>query len=96
MPGQSVKPRTRALAGAGVLAAITATVVRFLITDPSRRPPGPLGRCRRSPRSWSVRYHLGDDLRGGSLTYRARSDGTLYAVLNHARGTYTTGPRPGG
>jgi len=29
LPGPVVKPRTRALAGAGVLAAITATVGRF-------------------------------------------------------------------
>ena len=31
----------------------------------------------------------------GTLTYRARSDGSPYAVVNHARGTYTKLPTDG-
>lgn len=32
---------------------------------------------------------------GGILTYRARSDGSPYSVINHRRGTYTKLPAPG-
>ena len=32
---------------------------------------------------------------GGILTYRARSDGSLFSVINHARGTYTQLPAVG-
>jgi peptidoglycan hydrolase-like protein with peptidoglycan-binding domain len=32
---------------------------------------------------------------GGILTYRARSDGSPYSVINQAHGTYTTLPTPG-
>src|SRR5436190_11848528 len=31
----------------------------------------------------------------GTLTYRARSDGSPYAVINRARGTYTKLPKSG-
>ena len=31
----------------------------------------------------------------GTLTYRARSDGSSYAVINHVRGTYTKLPAAG-
>jgi hypothetical protein len=31
----------------------------------------------------------------GTLTYRAQSDGSLYSVINQARGTYTKLPTPG-
>jgi peptidoglycan hydrolase-like protein with peptidoglycan-binding domain len=32
---------------------------------------------------------------GGTLTYRARSDGSLFSAINHARGTYTELPEVG-
>ncbi len=32
---------------------------------------------------------------GGTLTYRARSDGSPYAVINQARGVYTSLPEDG-
>ena len=31
----------------------------------------------------------------GTLTYRARSDGSPYSAINHASGTYTTLPEAG-
>ena len=37
----------------------------------------------------------GHGLPGGTLTYRARSDGSPYSVINQARGTYTKLPAAG-
>ena len=40
-------------------------------------------------------HALGGGLPDGTLTYRARSDGSPYSVINRARGTYTKLPETG-
>ncbi len=82
------------LAAAAVVAAGTATggVVVMSVANhqalAAQRPPANTARVERRTLSAMVSQ-------AGTLTYRARSDGSPYSVINRARGTYTNLPAPG-
>jgi multidrug efflux pump subunit AcrA (membrane-fusion protein) len=84
----------RVLAGAVVLVAVTAIggVVAFSSAkqaSPARREPSvSTATVERGKLSDMVSQY-------GTLTYRARSDGSPYSVFNRARGTYTELPDAG-
>ena len=82
------------LAGAAALAALTITG-GVLVTSgaeqatPAAQPPSVhTAQVERRTLSATVSQP-------GTLTYRARSDGSPYSVINHARGTYTKLPAAG-
>ena len=82
------------LTGAAVLVAATVTggVAVLFHTDQAslaaQDPPANTAKVQRGKLSAMVSMY-------GTLTYRARSDGSPYSVINHARGTYTTLPDDG-
>jgi hypothetical protein len=81
-------------AAAAVLVAVTVTAV-VLVTSGAKRATAaarqlPVGTTRVERRTLSAMVS-----QGGILTYRARSDGSPYSVINQARGTYTALPAPG-
>jgi hypothetical protein len=82
------------LSGAAVVVAVTATggVVAMSIskqaTAAAQEPPANTATVERGKLSDMVSRY-------GTLTYRARSDGSPYAVINRARGTYTKLPDGG-
>jgi hypothetical protein len=86
--------KTWLLAGAAVLVAATATggVVALSsatqATPAAQEPPVNTARVERGRLSDMVSQY-------GTLTYRARSDGSPYAVINQARGIYTELPADG-
>jgi hypothetical protein len=86
--------KTRLIAGATVLVAVTATggVVAMSsakqATTAAQEPPVNTATVERGKLSDMVSQY-------GILTYRARSDGSPYAVINRARGTYTELPEDG-
>jgi hypothetical protein len=86
--------KTWVLAGAAVLVAVTATggVVAMSgakqATSAAQEPPANTATVERGRLSATVFQY-------GTLTYRARSDGSPYAVINQARGTYTELPADG-
>jgi hypothetical protein len=86
--------KTWVLAGAVVLVAVTATggVVAMSAAKPAtpaaQEPPANTATVERGKLSAMVSQY-------GILTYRARSDGSPYAVINRARGTYTKLPDAG-
>jgi hypothetical protein len=86
--------KTWLLAGAAVLVAATATggVVALSsatqATPAVQEPPVNTARVERGRLSDMVSQY-------GTLTYRARSDGSPYAVINQARGIYTELPADG-
>jgi len=87
-----VKRKSWALAAAAVLvAAIGGVVVMSGAEDPTA--PG------RAPAADTVTVEKGElsamVSQGGTLTYRARSDGSPYPMINQARGVYTTLPDNG-
>ena len=57
--------------------------------------PRPRRSRRRTPRRWSGGSSRPWSPLDGTLTYRARSDGSPYSVINQARGTYTKLPDDG-
>lgn len=83
------------LAGAAVLAVaavLGGVVVGFgarHVTPATQVPTGKTATVERGNLSANV-------LQYGTLTYRARSDGSPYSVINQARGTYTRLPDAGG
>jgi hypothetical protein len=89
-----VKRKTWVLGGATVLAAVTATGV--VIALPGARHASlaaaqPLaGTATVEKRELAAMISV-----DGTLTYRARSDGSPYAVINPASGTYTELPATG-
>jgi hypothetical protein len=89
-----MRRRTWAVAGAVVLVAVTAIcgVVAMSggghATAAAQEPPVNTGTVERGTLSNMVSQY-------GILTYRARSDGSPYAVFNQARGTYTELPSVG-
>ena len=88
-----MKRRTWALAAAGVLvAAICGVVVMSGTEHPAAAAPAP------APAN-TVKVELGElsamVSQDGTLTYRARSDGSPYPVINQARGVYTSLPDNG-
>jgi hypothetical protein len=83
--------KTWALAAAAVLAAVTVTG-GVLVTSGAKRATAaprqlPVGTTRVERRTLSAMVS-----QGGILSYRARSDGSPYSVINQARGTYTALP----
>jgi hypothetical protein len=82
------------LAGAVVLVAASATGGAVAVSSPkhttaaSQEPPVNTATVERGRLSDMVSQY-------GILTYRARSDGSPYAVFNRARGTYTKLPNAG-
>jgi hypothetical protein len=86
--------KTWALAAAAVLAAVTVTG-GVLVTSGAKRATAtarqlPVGTTQVEKRTLSAMVS-----QGGILTYRARSDGSPYSVINEARGTYTALPAAG-
>jgi peptidoglycan hydrolase-like protein with peptidoglycan-binding domain len=86
--------KTWALAAAAVLAAVTVAS-GVLVTSGAKRATAaasrlPVGTTRVERRTLSAMVS-----QGGTLTYRARSDGLPYSVINQARGTYTALPALG-
>jgi hypothetical protein len=83
-----------ALAGAAFLVAATATGGVVVMsgakqaTAASQEPPVNTARAEKGRLSDMVSQY-------GILTYRARSDGSPFAVINRARGTYTKLPNAG-
>ena len=79
---------------AAVLAAATATggvAAMSSATHATAAPRQlPVGTARVERRTLSAMVS-----QAGTLTYRARSDGSPYSVINHARGTYTKLPAAG-
>ena len=86
--------KTWALAGAAVLAAVTVAggVVGMSsakqATPAAQEPPANTVKVEKGKLSAMVSLD-------GTLTYRARSDGSPYSVINQARGTYTRLPEGG-
>jgi hypothetical protein len=89
-----VKRSTRALAAAAVLAAIVAAV--GLVVTSGAKPAAAAARPGSANTAQVQRRTLSATVpQDGILTYRARSDGSPYSVINQARGTYTTLPTLG-
>ena len=84
--------KTWALAGVAVLVAAICGAVAL----PGGEHPAA---AARAPAADTVKVELGElsamVSQGGTLTYRARSDGSPYAVINQARGVYTQLPGTG-
>ena len=82
------------LAGAAILVAVSATGGAVLMsgakqaTAAAQEPPANTATVEKGKLSAMVSLY-------GTLTYRARSDGSPYAVINRARGTYTKLPDVG-
>jgi hypothetical protein len=89
-----VKRSTRVLTAAALLAAIAAAGGLALTsgTKPAIAvtQPAPANTAQVQKRTLSATVP-----QDGTLTYRARSDGSPYSVINQARGTYTTLPTLG-
>src|SRR5271168_831846 len=86
--GGPVKRSTRVLTAAALLAAIAAAGGLALTsgTKPATAvtQPAPANTAQVQKRTLSATVP-----QDGTLTYRARSDGSPYSVINQARGTYT-------
>jgi peptidoglycan hydrolase-like protein with peptidoglycan-binding domain len=86
--------KTWVLAGVAVLVAVTATGGVVVMssahqgTPGADEPPANIVKVERGELSSMVSLD-------GTLTYRARSDGSPYSVINQARGTYTKLPDAG-
>src|ERR1700722_19518560 len=89
----AVKRKSWMLAGAGVVVALTA--IGVLVMSGSKQ----VARAAQQPPVNTVKVVRGElsamVSQGGILTYRARSDGSPYAVVTQARGTYTKLPAAG-
>ena len=89
-----MSPKTSLLAAAAVLAAGVAAGGVAVTTGAkpatAAAPPAPAHTARVEKRTLSAVVS-----QPGTLTYRARPDGSPYSVINHARGTYTTLPVAG-
>ena len=90
--GPRVRRRTWALAAAAVLVAATGGVV---VMSGAEHPAA----AAQAPPADTVKVEQGKlsamVSQGGTLTYRARSDGSPYSVINQARGVYTSCPTAG-
>ncbi len=86
--------KTWALAGAAVVVAlaVTGTVVVMVsaseASSAAQETPATTAKVERGPLADMVSQY-------GTLTYRARSDGSPYSVINQARGMYTKLPSAG-
>src|SRR5437588_8561526 len=86
--------RCRIWVPAVVVAALTVTGVVLVLSGRKQAVaaarPLPVGTARVQKRTLSATVS-----QGGILTYRARSDGSPYTVVNQAHGTYTRLPAVG-
>ena len=89
-----MKRKTWVLAGAALLVVVAVTRGVAVMSSANQATP-----AAQDPPANTVevtRGKLSDMVsQAGTLTYRARSDGSPYAVINHARGTYTKLPGEG-
>ena len=89
-----MRRKTWVLAAAAVLAAGVAAgavaVTSGAKPATAAAPPGPVNTAQVQKRTLSAAVS-----QPGTLTYRARSDGSPYSVVNQARGTYTELPVAG-
>jgi peptidoglycan hydrolase-like protein with peptidoglycan-binding domain len=89
-----VTPKRWLLAGAAGLVVVTAAGGVLAMSGATRATP-----AAQAPPATTVRIEKGKLSAmvslNGTLTYRARSDGSPYAVINHAQGTYTRLPDDG-
>ena len=86
--------RIRALAGAAVVVALTAT--GGVAAMSSAKPATPTAKHSPANTVKVEKRELSAVVsQAGTLTYRAQSDGSPYSVINQARGTYTKLPAPG-
>jgi peptidoglycan hydrolase-like protein with peptidoglycan-binding domain len=89
-----VKRKTWVLAAAAVLVAVTVTGGVVVMSSAKQAIP-----AAQEPPASTVKVEKGELSAmvslDGALTYRARSDGSPYAVINQARGTYTKLPDDG-
>ena len=89
-----MKRKTWVLAGAAVLVAVTATGGVVVMsgaeqaTPAAQEPPANTAKVEKGKLSAMVSLD-------GTLTYRARSDGSPYSAINQARGIYTELPDDG-
>ena len=79
---------------AAVLAVVTVTG-GVLVTSGAQQPALAAQQSPTSTAPVERRTLSAMVSQGGILTYRARSDGSLFSVINHARGTYTQLPAVG-
>jgi peptidoglycan hydrolase-like protein with peptidoglycan-binding domain len=92
--GGTVKRKTWVLAGAAVLAAITATGAVVIMssakqaTSAAQEPPANTVKVEKMTLSAMVSLD-------GTLDYRSGADGSPYSVINQAHGTYTKLPEIG-
>jgi hypothetical protein len=89
-----MKRKTWALVAAAVLAAVIATGGVVVASSAKQATPTP----QDTPASTAkvTKGKLSDMVsQDGTLTFRARSDGSPYAVINQARGRYTKLPEDG-
>jgi multidrug efflux pump subunit AcrA (membrane-fusion protein) len=86
--------KTWLLAGAAVLVAATATGGVLAVTGPNQATPAP-----QEPPANTAKVDKGKlsamVSMDGTLTYRARSDGSPYSVINRRSGIYTELPEDG-
>jgi hypothetical protein len=86
--------RWRIWVPAAVVVAVILTAVALVLSGGRKAVaaagPLPVGTARVQKRTLSAMVS-----QGGILTYRARSDGSPYAVINQAHGTYTSLPAVG-
>ena len=90
-----MRRKTWVLAGAAVLVAAAVTGGVVVVSGADAGDPGRAGAAgehREGGARGSSRPMVSLD---GTLTYRARSDGSPYSVINQARGTYTELPDDG-
>jgi peptidoglycan hydrolase-like protein with peptidoglycan-binding domain len=89
-----VRRKTWALVAAAVLAAVIATGGVVVMSGAKHQAPAaqqpPANTAKVERRTLSAMIS-----QAGTLTYRARSDGSPYSVINQARGTYTELPAVG-
>ena len=89
-----MKQRTWVLAGAAVLAAVTVTGGVVALSGAKEATP-----AAQQPAANTVKVERGELSSmvslDGTLTYRARSDGSPYSAINQARGIYTELPDVG-
>jgi hypothetical protein len=88
-----VRRKTWALAGAAVLVGVSVTAAALAASKAKQATPttqAPVNTATVEKGTLSAMASL-----SGILTYRARSDGSPYTVINQARGTYTRLPYVG-
>jgi hypothetical protein len=89
-----VKPKRWVLAGAAVVVAVTATGALVAISSAQHATPAAQDHTANTVAVQKGKLSAIVSL-DGTLTYRARTDGSRYPVINHASGTYTQLPDVG-